>query len=53
MFLFLILHKVVLTLGSVDEILVCHHSNESYRTVLSHVSVFYLVQGDSNFWFNG
>ena len=29
------LHKVGLTLGSVDEILKCYHSNESYLAVLS------------------
>ena len=28
--LFIMLHKVVLTLKSVDEILKCDHSNESY-----------------------
>jgi len=28
--LFVMLHKVVLTLKSVDETLVCDHSNESY-----------------------
>jgi len=29
------LYKVVLTFESVDEILKCDHSNESYRAVLS------------------
>ena len=28
--LFIMLYKVVLTFGSVDEILKCDHSNESY-----------------------
>jgi len=28
--LFIMLHKVVLTFKSVDETLVCDHSNESY-----------------------
>ena len=28
--LFIVLHKVVLTIDSVDEILKCDHSNESY-----------------------
>ena len=28
--LFIMLHKVVLTFRSVDETLVCDHSNESY-----------------------
>ena len=34
--LFIIMYKVVLTFESVDEILNCNHSNESYRAVLSH-----------------
>ena len=29
-FLFIVLYKVVLTFESVDEILKCDHSNESY-----------------------
>ena len=33
--LFIMLYKVVLTFESVDEILKCDHSNESYRAVLS------------------
>ena len=33
--LFIMLYKVVLTFESVDEILKCDHSNESYRTVVS------------------
>ena len=33
--LFTMLHKVVLTFKSVDETLVCDHSNESYWAVLS------------------
>ena len=47
--LFIMLYKVALTLESVDEILWCDHSNESYRAVLSCGSVFYAVQGGSNF----
>ena len=35
MVLFIVLYKVVLTFESVDEILKCDHSNESYWTVLS------------------
>ena len=31
----IMLHKVVLTFESVDEILMCDHSNESYRAVIS------------------
>ena len=33
--LFIMLHKVVLTFTSVEGILKCDHSNESYRAVLS------------------
>ena len=33
--LFIMLYKVVLTFESVDEILKCDHSNESYWAVLS------------------
>ena len=33
--LFMTLYKVVLTFESVDEILECYHSNESYQAVLS------------------
>ena len=43
------LYKVVLTLESVDEILKCDHLNESYRAVLSSGTVYYAVQGGSNF----
>ena len=35
MVLFIMLYKVVLTFDSVDEILKCDHSNESYGAVLS------------------
>ena len=47
--LFIMLYKVVLTFESVNEILWCDHSNESYWTVLSCGTVYYAVQGDSNF----
>ena len=47
--LFIILYKVVLTFKSVNETLVCDHSNESYRAVLSCGTVNYTVQGGSNF----
>ena len=47
--LFITLYKVVLTLETVDEILKCGHSNESYRAVLSRGPVYYAVQGGSNF----
>ena len=39
--LFIILYKVVLTFKSVDETLVCDHSNVSYRAVLSCEVVHY------------
>ena len=45
--LFIMLYKVVLTFESVDEILKCDHSNESYCTVLSCGAVYYAVQGYS------
>ena len=36
-------------LKSMDEILKCDHSNESYGIVLSCGTVYYAVQGGSNF----
>ena len=39
----------VLTFDSVDEILKRHHSNESYGAVLSFGTVYYAIQGGSNF----
>ena len=48
--LFIMLYKVVLTFDFVDEILKCDHSNESYWAVLSCGTVYYAVQGGSNFW---
>jgi len=47
--LFIMLYKVVLTFKSVDETLVCDHSNESYRAVLSCSAIHYAVQYGSNF----
>ena len=47
------LYKVILTFESVDETLKCDHSNESYWAVLSCGTVYYAVQGDSNFWVCG
>ena len=47
--LFIMLYKVVLTFGFVNEILKCDHSNESYRAVLSSGAVYYALQGGSNF----
>ena len=45
--------KVVLTFESVDEILKCDHSNDSYWAVLSSGTVCYALQGGSNFWVLG
>ena len=42
--LFIMLYKVVLSFESVDEILKCDHSNESYWAVLSCGAVYYAVQ---------
>ena len=47
--LFIMLYKVGLTFQSVDEILKCDHSNESYRAVLSCGAVYCALQGGSNF----
>ena len=47
--LIIMLCKVVLTFESVDEILKCDHSNESYRAVLSCGADYYQVQGGSSF----
>ena len=48
--LFIMLFKVVLTFESVDEILKCDHSNESYWEVLSCGALYgALVEGDSTF----
>ena len=47
MALFITLYKVVPTFKSVEETLVCDHSNESYYAVLSCGAV-YAVQGGSN-----
>ena len=46
--LFIMLYKVVLTFKSVDETLVCDHSNESYQAVLLCGTIHYAVQGGSN-----
>ena len=42
--LFIMLYKVVLTFESVDEILKCDHSSESYWAVLSCAAVYYAVK---------
>ena len=46
--LFIMLYKVVLAFESVNEILECGHSNESYWRVLSCGAVYCAVQGASN-----
>ena len=51
--LFIMLYKVVQPFESVDEILKCDHSNESYWAVLSCGVVYYAAQGGSNFWVYG
>ena len=51
--LFIMLHKVILTFESVDEILGCDHSNESYSAVLSCGADYYVVQGVSNIYIYG
>ena len=43
------LNKVVLTFESVDVILKCDHSNDSYCAILSYGTVYYVVQSGSNF----
>ena len=48
--LFIMMFKVVLTLKSVDKSLVCDQSNESYRAALSRSTIYYAVQGGSNFY---
>ena len=47
--LFIMLYKVVLPFESVDQILKCDHSNESYSAALSCGAVYYAVQGGSTF----
>ena len=49
--LFVMLYKVVLTFESVDQILKCDHSNESYWAMLSCGVVSYVGQDSFNFWF--
>ena len=47
--LFTMLYKVALTFESVDEIVKCDHSNESYLAVLSCGAVYYAVQDGFHF----
>ena len=46
---FIMLYKVVLSFESENQIQWCDHSKESYLAVLSCGSVYYAVQGGSNF----
>ena len=47
--LFIMLYKVVLSFESVDEILKCDHSNESYWAVLSSGAVWYAASAGYDF----
>ena len=47
--LYITLYKVVLTLKSVDEYLLCDHYIESYRAVLSCGGIYLAVTGRSYF----
>jgi len=47
--LFIMLYKVVLTFETVDEILKCDLSNESYSAILFCGAVHYAEQTGSNF----
>ena len=49
----IMMYKMALTFESVDEILKCDHSNESYWAVLSCSAVYYAVQGGSLFSVRG
>ena len=46
---FIMMNKRDLTFESLDEILKCDHSNESYLAVHSCGAVYYPVQGGSEF----
>ena len=46
----IMLNNVVPTFESVGGVILCDHSDESYWAVLSRGSVYYPVQGGSNFW---
>ena len=47
--LFIMLYQVIITFKTVDGILKCDHSNESYWAVLSCGAVYHAVPGDHNF----
>ena len=48
--LFIMLYKVVLSFEFENQIQWCDHSKESYWAVLFCGTVYYAVQGGSNFW---
>ena len=50
---FIMLYKVFLTFESVEEIPKCYHSSEIHWAVPSCSTVYYAVQGSSNFWVCG
>ena len=47
--LFVTLYKLVLTFGSVDEILKCNYPNKSYQAELFCGAIYYAVQVGFNF----
>ena len=47
--MFIMLYKVVLAFESVDKIVKCDHSNESYWAKLSCGAVYFAVQGGRSF----
>ena len=47
--LLIMLYKVALTFTSVSKTLVCDHSSESFYVVLVCGTIYYAVQGGSNF----
>ena len=51
--LFILLYKVVLRFESVDEIVKCEHSYESYGADFACDAVYYAVEGGSNFRVSG
>ena len=46
--LFIMLHKVILTFKSSNEVLKCEHSNQSQQAVLPCDTVYYAVQVGSS-----
>jgi len=47
--LFILLFKIVITFESVDKILKCDHSSESYWAILYCGAVYYAAQDSYNF----